>query len=78
VRKVPVGPIVSQHDVTMGLRDDDLVEAVIVIAKIVEPDGDVRLHCGYTPGTSWLERVGMLRAAERAELPESREWRDDD
>jgi len=40
-----------------------------VLLTVEEPDGHVSLRCAWSEGMTWIERIGLLRAAERAELP---------
>ena len=50
------------------LEDGELVAGVIVIAKIVDADGNTCLRSKWTEGLPWFERIGILRVAERYEL----------
>ena len=49
----------------------------VVLLTVEEPDGHVSLRCAWSEGMTWVERLGLLRAAERAELPDdgAHEWR---
>lgn len=58
-----VGDVVDAQGVLVALGDDDLVGGVIVLTKIIDSDGDVRLSIANSDGLSWLERRGMLSAA---------------
>lgn len=49
------------------LADDVLVTDAVALLKCVHPDGSVSLFMGHSDGMSWIERLGMLRAAERLE-----------
>lgn len=56
------------ENVTFDLSDDELVTDVVIVAKTVRMDsGQVGLYLTQTDGVSWLEKIGMLRAAERIE-----------
>jgi hypothetical protein len=65
----PVGPIVDGLGVTVDFDDGVLVTDAVVVLKTIDPDGHVHLCCSWGEGMSWVERLGMLRAAERMELP---------
>lgn len=52
-------------DLTVG--EDDLIAGVVVLVKVVEPDGAVRLASTWSDGLSWLERRGMLETATDVE-----------
>ena len=49
-----------------------------MLLTVEEPDGHVSLRCAWSEGMTWIERIGLLRAAERAELPAdgAHDWRD--
>lgn len=56
----------------LGCSADSLAEGVmptdaVVLLKCVHPDGGVSLLLSHSDGMSWIERLGMLRAAERLE-----------
>lgn len=63
-----LGDVIDGLDVDITLTDDDLPAAAIVLLKVVEPDGRVRLAIGYSTGLSWLERVGMVAQTNAIEL----------
>lgn len=60
----PVGGLLDQQGVSLDLDDDDLVESVLVIAKVVKPDGSVQVVLGDSVGMSWLEQLGLVTAAD--------------
>lgn len=64
-----IGRIIDQLGVSMtSLGDDRVITDVIVIAKTIGMDeGDVSLYTAHSDGISWIEKVGMLRAAETIE-----------
>lgn len=64
----PIGPLLDGLGVTSQLDDDDLVESAVVLLKVIEADGEVRISVATTPGVSFIERIGMLRIAESTEL----------
>lgn len=62
------GEIVDQLGVESDPPFDDtqLVSDAIVLIKQVDPDdGRVSLFLASSPSLSWIEQIGMLRAAER-------------
>lgn len=65
----PLGPIIDGLGCTPSLEEDDLVAAAVVVMKVIEPNGTVRLSISWSDGLGWIERLGMLRAAERIDLP---------
>ncbi len=58
-----VGDIVDGLGVEMSIQEDDMVTDVVVLAKVVEADGSVRLSMGWSQGMSWIERLGILTAS---------------
>ena len=63
----PIGNLIDALGVEYTPRDDDLVSGAVVLLKVIQSDGSVRLHSCWSDGLSWIERLGMLRAAERDE-----------
>jgi hypothetical protein len=64
-----------------NIADTDLIADGLVLLKVIDKDGGVRLWMGYSEGMSWIERLGMLNAAHDMELPtRNAQWadRDDD
>ena len=59
------------------VRPGELVCGAVVLLTVADPDGHMSLRCAWSDGMSWVERLGLLRAAERAELPEdgAQTWR---
>jgi hypothetical protein len=54
------------QDISLDLSDDTMITGVVLLAKTVHMDsGDVGLYLATSDGVSWLEKLGMLRAAER-------------
>lgn len=71
----PIGSVIDGLGVTMRIEDDDLVSDVMVIAKVVDGNGNVRLSTAWSDGMSWIERLGMLAATQSVETPPAGEWR---
>jgi len=61
-------------DLLQGMNIDynpepgEFTVGVVVLLKIVDEDGDVSLRSCSSDGLSWIDRTGMLRAAEAQEL----------
>ncbi len=52
--------------INLDVSDNTMVTGVVVVATVVHMDtGDVALTLATSDGMSWLEQIGMLRAAER-------------
>lgn len=67
-----IGQIVNN----LGCSAETLAEGVlatdaVVLLKCVHPDGSVTLLLSHSDGMSWIERLGMLRAAERIDYRSS-------
>lgn len=44
-----------------------------VLLKVIDDQGGVALRLAWSDGMGWIERIGMLRAAEHIELPNESE-----
>lgn len=64
----PVGDILDALGVAVTQRDGDMIAGAVVLLKVVEPDGDVRLSVGWSEGMAWTERLGMLTSAQHTDL----------
>lgn len=73
----PIGELIETLGIDHEIGPDDVVCGGLVLLQVEEPDGHVSLRCAWSDGMSWIERIGLLRAAERAELPSdgAQEWR---
>lgn len=58
-----IASIIDGLGATLTLTDDDMITDVLVIAKVVEADGTVRVGVSWSDSTSWLDRRGLLSAA---------------
>ena len=65
----PIGNLLDSLGVEVSLEEGDLAACAIVLLKVIDVDGSVRLQTCTSDGLSWIERLGMLRAAEHVELP---------
>jgi hypothetical protein len=71
-----LGQLIDSQGVELHLADDDLVAAVVVIAKVIDADGGVRLGIACSEGLDWLTRRGMAEAFRDGEYVEKQEWED--
>lgn len=74
----PIGPILDGLGATIGLDDGDLVASAFVIAKVVEPNGNVSLALSSSDGLSWIEQNGLLASAQQIVNQTSISQKDDD
>lgn len=72
-----LGELIDQLGVRQQIDPDENVCGAVVLLTVEEPDGHVSLRCAWSEGMTWIERIGVLRAAERAELPSdgAHDWR---
>jgi len=76
--RVKIGQIIDSLGVTSSISGEDMVTDVVVLSKVVEPDGKVRLNACWSDGMSWIERLGMLHAATAMETPPFGSGNEDD
>lgn len=50
--------------VTLDLEDGDLVASAVLLAKVVDENGNVSVGIGPSDGCSWLEQLGLVSAAD--------------
>ena len=72
----PVGQLIDSLGVTSTIAPDDLPVAALVLLKVVDADGGVRLILAYSDGMDWITRLGMLTAATASETPDPSAWQD--
>lgn len=61
-----VGDILDQLDVTADLLEGDVVVSAVVVMSVYGADDTFpRLELANSDSMSWIEQVGLLRAAER-------------
>jgi len=72
-----LGELIDQLGVKQHIDPDENVRGAVVLLTVEEPDGHLSLRAAWSEGMSWIERIGVLRAAERAELPAdgAHDWR---
>jgi hypothetical protein len=66
----PIGQLIDSLGVTSTIAPDDLPVAALVLLKVVDATGDVRLILAYSDGMDWITRLGMLTAATASETPD--------
>ncbi len=64
-----IGDRLDGLGVVTTLDQGDLVAGAVVLLKVVDEDGGVRLHSCWSAGMSWIERLGMLTAAAAEDTP---------
>ena len=64
----PIGNLLDSLGVQHRPEPGELVASAVVLLKVIGPDNEVSLRTSASDGLSWIERVGMLRAAEQVEL----------
>ena len=67
LRRRPLGGDLDGLGISHAPEPDEQIRGAVVLLKVVDDDGNVSLRAVWSPGLSWLERIGMLREAERAE-----------
>ncbi|MXG91708.1 hypothetical protein [Nocardioides flavescens] len=72
-----LGELIDRLGVRQHIDPDENVRGAVVLLTVEEPDGHLSLRAAWSEGMSWIERIGVLRAAERAELPAdgAHDWR---
>ncbi|MFJ8027444.1 hypothetical protein [Streptomyces sp. NPDC096311] len=70
----PIGDVLDGLGIeaTLDETSGELVAGAVVLLKVIDTDGDVRLSMAYSDGLGWIERAGMLRIAESMESGTSR------
>ena len=72
-----LGRLIDSMGITHEVRPGEKVSGAVVLLTVEEPDGHMSRRCAWSEGMTWVERLGLLRAAERAELPDdgAQTWR---
>lgn len=62
----PIGDVLDALGIeaTLDEAKGELAAGAIVLLKVIDTDGDVRLSIAYSEGLSWVERAGMIHIAE--------------
>ena len=77
MREQGLGQLIDSLGITQEVRPGEQVRGAVVLLTVQDTDGQMSLRCAWSDGMSWVERLGLLRAAERAELPDdgAQAWR---
>jgi hypothetical protein len=72
-----LGDMIDALGVRHDVHPDEKVCGAVVLLTVEEPDGHLSVRCAWSEDMTWIERIGLLRAAERAELPSdgAHDWR---
>lgn len=75
---VPIGDRIDALGVAANVQDGDLIEAAVVLLKVVDAEGCEVVRCAWSDGMSWITRRGMVETARDMEItnPEDREGDD--
>ena len=65
----PLGQMLDALGVTPSPAPGEMCSDAVVVMKVVDDEGRVSMRVAWSEGMSWIERVGLLRCAERVELP---------
>ena len=71
-----IGQLLDSLGVTSTIVPYDLPVAALVLLKVVEATGGVRLAAAWSDGMDWITRLGMLTAATASETPDPTMWQD--
>lgn len=73
----PIGDVIDGLGITASVTEGELVAGAIVLLKVLQADGQVRLSMCHSDGLGWIERAGMLHVAEAVETGDARGSRTD-
>src|SRR3954470_14275126 len=68
VNMEPLGDLLNSLGLEHEPADGELIASALVLLKVIGADGEVALRTVTSDGLSWIERVGLLRVAEKVEL----------
>lgn len=74
----PIGPILDGLGVAISLEDGDLIESALVVAKIVNVDGETTVGIFDSAGMDWLAQLGLITAAHQIVTSRPYEHPDDE
>lgn len=63
-----IGELLDGLGVTYTPDDGEFTIGAVVLLKTLDTDGDVSLRICGSEGVTWIDRVGLYRAAETMEL----------
>lgn len=61
-----LGEVITRLNATLDIEDEDLITDVVVIAKILDPNGRVSMGLAASEGTDWLTKLALLTAGKSA------------
>lgn len=61
----PIGPILDGLGTRIDLDDGDLIASALVIAKVVDTNGEVALSIATSDGLSWIDQNGLVTSAQQ-------------
>lgn len=64
-REQKIGDILDGLGVTLDMDEGDLIASALVIAKVIDAEGDVSLAMMTSDGLSWIEQNGLLASAQQ-------------
>lgn len=59
----PAAPIVEGLDLRIDIDEGGLIANAVLIAKVVDENGNVGISISSSPGTSWLDELDLVTAA---------------
>lgn len=62
-----IGSTLDNLGVTHTPAEGEFITDALVLLKVVDSEGGVSLRFAWSDGMSWIERLGMLRAADTIE-----------
>jgi len=65
----PLGRLIDSLGVEHRPEEGELVLGAVVLMKVMEADGRIAMRSAWSPGLSWMERVGMHQAAAQNDMP---------
>lgn len=65
----PLGRLIDSLGVEHRPEEGELVLGAVVLMKVMEADGRISMRSAWSPGLSWMERVGMHQAAAQTDMP---------
>lgn len=61
----PAGPIVDGLGITLDLDEGSLVSDAILIAKVINPEGEPGIAISESEALDWITQYALIKAAER-------------
>lgn len=69
-----IGEIIDNLGVKIRMKEGDLISDVLIVTKVVEADGTVRMSSAWSESGDWITRLGLITAASHIELPTQDQW----